>query len=362
MKEFSSEDQFWTWFLNHQADYLQLEGKDLEQKFYAIGERIKQVNEDLTVSISPLLDDGSRELIISADGVFRSFPALIKLVNKAPSISHWTITPFRPPIELEEFHLQIGESVLKPEDIRFEFEIVEGGLELHLYLMQHEAEMADLEFACYILLDSLLGEYDAATKIRFLAIHPSEEHENPSSLPPLEVLPMLVQDINQGKIKGSLPILPESEESENPYEIEENFALLRGTFHRHPHFVLINPNFYEFQKKKEFPWLLTINVEYPVFDEEALPSEEKMEDLNQFEIRLNTFLNQFTKAYYVYRLTWNGQRQVFFHLREWEAVEEELIDWLAEEREIADYEIAYERDWETVRAMLYHFFEAQKGQ
>ncbi|MCI4666886.1 MAG: DUF695 domain-containing protein [Bacteroidia bacterium] len=356
----SPEAKFWNWFQQSQNQYLELENQNLEEKFSQLGQKIKEVDEDLTFAISPLDDQGKREFIISADGVSDAFPAVIKLVSQAPPLPLWTITPFRAKVEMDEYHIDLGHRTIKAEEVRFEFSIIEARLELHLYIQGYHPEAEDILIACQILLDSLLGEYDAATKIRFLAFHDLAELEAPDQLPQLELLPMLVDDLNRGRLDGSLPIIPENTELLEGYEVEELYALLQGMFHNLPNFVLINPNFYQFAKKREFPWLLGITIQFDSEDPTGLPGDTTNQILDVMEGEILDLLASKSKTYLVYKITWNRQRQVYFHLKDWLITEESVKDWVKRTALESSYEIAYERDWESTRAMLLVLFEAQK--
>lgn len=362
MRIVSPENKFWSWFEHSQDKYMNLETADMEEKFSIMSEKIREVHEDLTFAISPQDAEGKRELIISADGVQTAFPWVIKLVRKAPVLPQWQIKPFRPKVEMDEYHIDLGHRIIKAEEIRFEFQIIEGRLELHLYIEGYHPEAEDILIASQILLDSLLGEYDAATKIQFLAFHELGECPNPDLLPRLELLPMLIEDLNRGKIEGTLPILPQTEEESEGYEVEEGFALLRGMFNHFPNYLLINPNFYQFSRKREFPWLLSLTFIYNPASHSGQPDDPTKALLDSIEKQFITFINQHTRAYLVYQMTWNGQRQVFFHLEDWLEVEDAVKKWVGASQIETEFEIAYERDWESTRAMLYLLFEAQQGE
>ena len=129
----------------------------------------------------------------------------------------------------------------------------------------------------------------------------------------------------------------------------------------HPNYILINPNFYQFAKKNEFPWLLTLTFTYTPKDDSGLPNDSISTEFEQVESELSQYLNRYTNSYFVYCFSWNGQRHVFFHLKDWMNVEAALLSWLDESQMEVEHEIAYERDWESTRAMLYLLFDANKN-
>ncbi len=354
------ERKFWTWFEGAQDMFLKEDEKHRDESYLLLSERLSEVNQDLTFAISSADDKGSRELIISADGLTHAFPAVIKLVDQAPSFRLWDVRAFRPRIRVEGFQVDLGDRMLKADDMLFEFEVIDSRIQLHLFIKDFDPEAPYLYSSCQIMLDSVLGEYDAATKIQYLSLQGQEETEHPDRLPQLDLLPMLIDDLNKGRLEGSIPLFPDGDMALDSYEIEENFALMRGMLDDFPNYVLINPDFYQFSKKREFPWLLTLIFKFEAVEETGLPTEEMQEKLNQLEQEITRFINRFTKAYYVYRMTWKGERRVNFHLADWQAVEENVISWIASSKEEIGLSIAYERDWESMRSMLGLLFDASE--
>lgn len=100
-KNFSNKkanDKFWNWFKDNSDNYLNLE-QDQDTLLKNLRGALDKVNPDLVFEFSPILDDGKREFIISADGMKSIFPIVKALVNGAPQLDKWHIIAFRQPRE-----------------------------------------------------------------------------------------------------------------------------------------------------------------------------------------------------------------------------------------------------------------------
>ncbi|MEL6729624.1 MAG: DUF695 domain-containing protein [Bacteroidota bacterium] len=356
----SLEKQFWEWFAQNQDIYFYLEAHDLDS-MDLLASQLKQVHEHLTFDLTEIDAHGRRDLIISADGLHTSFPAVIKLVEAAPYLPQWNVIPFRQASPVDTFRIRIGDTYFHSGNVKFSFDVAQCRLMLNLFVTHYDTQPEHYDLGCMILIDTLLGEYEAATKIFFLDIKDTQEAVDYESLPSLEVLPILLEDVNQGKVKGSIPVVPtEHPSSKDPYHVQDHFVLMRNQEHGFPHLVLINSSYYTFTKKHEFPWLLSISFPYEPA-EEGLPTSAKSDELIAKEQKLLDILAPISKAYFIYRSTWNGTRILHIHLNNWPEIEHRFQDSFHQAFAQASFEIAYEKDWETVRAMLVHLKDAEQN-
>jgi hypothetical protein len=88
------EENFWRWFQNHQDMLYDFE-RNQAQVFGELSTELHRVNSDLTFEFGPI-ENGRRELVISADGIRAAFPAVQALYAAAPSLPRWKLTKFRP--------------------------------------------------------------------------------------------------------------------------------------------------------------------------------------------------------------------------------------------------------------------------
>lgn len=189
---------FWSWFVKNSDDYFQLNEGNREIVFKNLDKQLSKINPNLAFEFSFDLIDGKREFIISADGHLSAFPAVKGLVKEAPNMESFKIIAFRQ--RGEACNIQFGDIELKPENVFFKYKTEENTLNLDLYIQGFNPDNDDWIAATFILLDTLIGEYDVSTKLSEIEFFPFEEYSN---LTPIIELPFLIDKMSD---EVSLPI------------------------------------------------------------------------------------------------------------------------------------------------------------
>jgi hypothetical protein len=162
----SKEEQFWDWFLKNEAELFY--GTDIESNreriFSGLTEKIKAIDSNLTYEFSPVLKDDTKEFIVSADGMKESFEQVKSVISKAPTHDHWIFIAFRQPNSGDDLIMEMGELKIGYRDIYFRFLDEEGELNIELNIRDYDGSGFQ-QNAVYLLLDSLLGEYDTVKEI-----------------------------------------------------------------------------------------------------------------------------------------------------------------------------------------------------
>ncbi|CAM4448647.1 hypothetical protein [Paenibacillus typhae] len=167
-KLFSKTDlklSFWKWFSKREYEFYTGFEDNKEEYMAEISRRLHELDENLTYEIGTVNADGQREFIISADGIADSFETVEMLCGKAPVYSNWIIIPFRPRMNSDSIQIDMGDVSLSYEDIYFSYESNGQVLDLNVYIRNYDQNDGCYQFAYFILLDSLIGEYDAVSKI-----------------------------------------------------------------------------------------------------------------------------------------------------------------------------------------------------
>jgi len=189
MSSTNAHATFWQWFQSNLDRFDRFED-EREELMDELSEQLHEVDENLVYEISSD-KSAARELIISADGIRESFPAVIKLVESAPDLSGWKITPFRPRVDVEQFRLEFDEREYSASDFYFWLQSDEEHIDLILYVPGLAADNRNqLVNICYILLDMAIGEYDVTTKIRYIDHQPLAPDPKADGLKPLTELPV----------------------------------------------------------------------------------------------------------------------------------------------------------------------------
>jgi hypothetical protein len=168
MTKTTTQNQFWDWFIWHEAELFDFEA-DRERIFDQLATELRKVDPNLAFEFGP--KEIPREFVVSAGGIRSSFPAAASLVNAAPALDHWRVTAFRPrrtPLNIVEF----GGKRVDPKDVKFSLRDNGKIAGLYLFLPGFQEGDTDLKQIGYLLLDEALGEYDVESRlglIKFLS-------------------------------------------------------------------------------------------------------------------------------------------------------------------------------------------------
>jgi len=184
----SKEEQFWDWFLENEAELFYGTDSEIDREriFDGLTERIKAIDSNLAYAFSPVLKNDTKEFIVSADGLKESFEQVENLISKAPEHDHWIFLAFRQPNQGDDLSIKMGELEIGYKDIFFRFLVEVDQLSIELNIRNYDGSGFQ-QNAVYILLDSLLGEYDTVMEIDFLDWEALDESEVDNFYPFIEL-------------------------------------------------------------------------------------------------------------------------------------------------------------------------------
>lgn len=166
------ESSFWAWFEKNQDMIFDFE-KAQDRTFGKLKTAMSKVHPDLTFEFGPVVN-GTREFVISADGLRDAFEAVESLHASAPVLSGWTFIKFRP--RRSAMPIQIGDLKLEPSDLEVAVESDGDKGGLTIFVKGYDESRKDLfTHATFIMLDQAIGEYDMITKVGFVEIKPFEQ-------------------------------------------------------------------------------------------------------------------------------------------------------------------------------------------
>ncbi|AIO18536.1 hypothetical protein KQ51_00656 [Candidatus Izimaplasma bacterium HR1] len=170
--------KFWEWFLSRsEYIYAQLE-TNVDDIALEITEHVKKVHEDIEFEIPFELVKEKRILILSADGDEVLFPIVEELVESAPVIPTWDIVAFRPRLHQKNQIIDLDGITMDYFDIYFKWEIDNNQLILDVYIKNFDGSDNRYVHLYFLLLDSLIGEYDSVKIIKETRIYPLVEKTN----------------------------------------------------------------------------------------------------------------------------------------------------------------------------------------
>ncbi|WP_436374764.1 hypothetical protein [Cytobacillus sp. BC1816] len=174
---------FWIWFEKNSQDYYRLREENLNSLFNKLSKQLSKINEDLAFEFSADFIEGKREFIISADGILSAFPDVIDLVENAPRIEGFKIIAFRQKSAVDDIStIEYEDISLGPDDVYFTYRKNGDTLDIVLFLRGYDSDFEEWENAAFILLDTVIGEYDVATKIGSIDMLPYKESPNLKSI------------------------------------------------------------------------------------------------------------------------------------------------------------------------------------
>jgi len=155
------EQNFWQWFVEHESEVFNFE-LDRERIFDELMSQLNKIDENLTFEFGP--KGVRREFILSADGIKSAFPAVVALVNVAPTLDRWQVIAFRPR-RTPPNGVEIGDKRIDPENV--EFTLLDNGTTagIQLFIPGLQKEEAVWKQIGYLLLDEALGEYDVEARL-----------------------------------------------------------------------------------------------------------------------------------------------------------------------------------------------------
>ena len=124
--------------------------------------------------------EDKRNFVISADGIYALFPTVIKLANSSKEYERWNIIPFRPRLHQENQVIELNGVSLDYDDIFFRYveDEKEDIIHIDVFVVGYDGEDNTYIHTYFILLDSLIGEYDAVTKIGNSTMYPFDSEQD----------------------------------------------------------------------------------------------------------------------------------------------------------------------------------------
>ncbi len=172
--------EFWNWFTTHRGEFEDL-GEHREEKLDLMLEKLGNIQTGLSIEIS-LETEGDRELVISAEGDMDKFPIVKEIVAQAPTIKGWQIIAFRQPAT-DDFTLAYEDIELTPSELYFAPIVEQDSLDIIVYGEGFDKyDYDELGHYGLIMLDTLMGEYNCVTKVRYYDFKDLQEAADRSNL------------------------------------------------------------------------------------------------------------------------------------------------------------------------------------
>jgi hypothetical protein len=153
---------FWNWFVNNNELIFNFEN-DEENIFDLLSNELHKIDKNLTFEFGPI-ENNRREFILSADGIKDSFNEVEELYNQKPELENWIIIKFRPRKGCG-YSIKINDISLSTKDIFYKLYKDDSKIGILIFIEKYNVNTRMYDQLAYLLLDSILGEYDVETKV-----------------------------------------------------------------------------------------------------------------------------------------------------------------------------------------------------
>lgn len=171
----NSYKKFWEWFEAQEQyifDELENHPDDIAE---VIAQNLERIHPDLVFDIPFDITDGKREIVISADGDKNLFSVVQEFVKTAKEYERWKIVGLRPRTNQLDQAIDIDGLYLEYEDIFFVLKHKSLPLDVDVYIKGYTTDDNRYVHGFFLLLDTLVGEYNAVTCFEHTIIYSYEE-------------------------------------------------------------------------------------------------------------------------------------------------------------------------------------------
>jgi len=167
-------ESFWQWFAEHEFEFFTFDPDnetEREPLFDRLTGKLKEIDSDLSFEFGP--PSAKREFVVSASGIRRAFSEVQSLINAVPLLERWIVIAFRPRRLLPEV-IVLGHQQISPNTITFT--LLDNGkiAGLRLFIPGYRQNNPVLKQLGYLILDSVLGEYDVETRLGLIEMHSAD--------------------------------------------------------------------------------------------------------------------------------------------------------------------------------------------
>jgi hypothetical protein len=186
---------FWSWFqTNQQALFSSDNPGDMEH--VSLGEKLKRIEDDLTYEIGRV-ENGKREMAVSADGILELFPLVEKIVKAAPKMEKWKVVAFRQRVaeaNLKELAIKgapvnLSKETAKEEGVEIAVRDMRAAIErtgdkarITVFIKGYNKQESQDNLAL-VMLQQALGEYDMVMKVGDIKFASTQEANEKNSFP-----------------------------------------------------------------------------------------------------------------------------------------------------------------------------------
>jgi hypothetical protein len=341
-----SNEDFWNWFTENEKGFFNIikEQSDIEENFFnKISPKLNELKEGFFY-LTGMLDDNTVELVLTADGTIKNFIFVEQLVKNAPIIQGWKFTALKPPVDGDNFGIEMSGYKFNTENIHFySNDNPNQPDEIDITLVYKDLDdenRSTISNGVFIFLDNYLGEINFATLIDNMTIIGSDKVEK--ELIPVEQLkPFLVWREKEFEEKYASAII----------SIEDyKYSIFKGESpNGKPLFAAINTELLTWNNKASHPWILKFELFYDGSKNDGLPDGSMFKLLDKIEDELISELKDINGHLNIGRESAENVRLVYFACNEYRESSKIAQQILKKHRRYLDisYEIYKDKYWQS---------------
>lgn len=328
---------FWQDFVAEEEALAAMPSQDRMERSNEI---LEQHLQGLALEVSASPTDSSADLIVTAHGKLENFPLLMRFVAAAPALNHHVLRAFRERAEDPDFAMGMEGFDLSTSDALVACEAHDGGIALEVRFAReipqdfqdHAAHMV------FIMLDHVLGEYDAAVKVS--AVDFVDEAEDPDvPWTPLSTLAPVFDAFWQEEL-GRTGIFPSGEPSWavlewNPDADEEIDGDASGES-GNPLLVMVNCEANAVAMRADLVNALTIDL--PATDQASLAAARELQE------QAATLLELAQTGLVAWTALQSGRRKALYYVSDAELARQTLAPLLSRIKDDPEGELQSEFD------------------
>lgn len=312
--QFRSNSDFWNWFQKNEKAFFNVvknEGNIEEDFLNKIASKLDELKDGFWY-LTGMMDENTVELIITVDGYPKNIAFAEELIQEAPQLKGWKFTALKPPIDIENIGIQLGDYQFGESNIFFYPNIdINYPDEINLAFVHTELtneNRPEISNGIYIFLDNYLGELEFLENIDVLDFVRKEDATQ--ELIPISKLKEYIKWRKKEFIEKYDSIRHNTE--------KDSYMALEATLKSgNKLLALVNADVIKWDNKPSHPWISVVTIHYDGSQTNGFPNDEDYKHLDHIEEEIINELKDVEGYLNVGRQTAEGEREIYFAGKEY---------------------------------------------
>ena len=186
--------KFWEWFKKNERDIFDFKNNQ-EMIFKSLSEKLYSVHPSLGFAFhEQIQEENKRKIILSPNGDKAAIPFLNILYEEMPELERLQVTLYKPRIPISDClkPIEVKDIIFDPNRAKFVLFAKDTLIYIIFFVEDYEDKQKKetIQTCVILLIDQLIGEYNAMTKIGDIMIQPEDTPFEKGKKYPLKYLPL----------------------------------------------------------------------------------------------------------------------------------------------------------------------------